>query len=996
MFKKLLLIASSMLISMGLAFAQSNLSGKVIGAEDGQPVIGATVQIVGTSIGVTTDMNGAFHLSKVPSKAVVRVSCIGMKTQEVKAADAAVIRLEIDAEALDALIFTGYGTVSRTAFTGTAAKVDGDALEKKSDANFVKNLEGTVTGVQMAVSTSMPGSWGSVLVRGRGSLNSGTQPLYVVDGIPVESGADSMFDTDAATDPMSAINPNDIESVTVLKDAAATAIYGSRASNGVIVVTTKSGNRSNGNVTLSVKHGVSTVSNNNMILADAASTMNLFANGYAARTGRDFDTCYAYLKDTAFGWDGESSYNWLDHVTRKGIYQDYNLSASGRVGSTNYYVSGGYFRNEGVVMASDFERFSGRVNLNSKFKMFTLGLNASFASSTKNGFSQSTAGAMNSVVTGAISSMMPFDPFYDENGEYNPTPYNPEAVWDSELGDISIQKNTTLNIAPSLQVDFAHGIYAKSTLGVNLLNLDQYEYWSAIYNPQGADYNGLGMNYKSTSSTITWNNILGWKYNFAAKHDVSVLLGQEIVMKDYSNDYMEGDDFPFASAGMRDLSTVGHWGDSEHSQSEANLSSFFVDAHYAYDYKYFLSASFRRDGSSVFGADRRWGNFWSVGGKWNFTKEDFLANDILTNGNLKVSYGTVGNQDIGWYAARGFYVSGANYAGAPGMQPGSISNPELTWEVSKKFDIGADLTFFNRLNVNVDFYNELTDSALYDVPLSLTTGMSSATKNIGMIRNRGVELSFDGVIYQNRDFVWSAYANATFNRNKVIKLNGDPIEGTYTMIEEGHPYRQWYMVEYAGVDRETGKPQFYLNADDDELTNDWTACEKRYLGSADPKVFGGFGTSVSWKGFDASISFNYRYGSKLFDYGAMFTGWGMSFMTPLQDVADNSWTAENPDAKYPQYIYGDPYQASSGEHSRFLMDGSYLRLSNIVVGYTLPEKWTKKARIEKVRIYFSGDNLHTFTAKNFTGFSPDTYESGIIAWQYPGASNYIGGIQITF
>lgn len=794
---------------------------------------------------------------------------------------------------------------------------------------------------------------------------------------------------------MSAINSSDIESVTVLKDAAATAIYGSRASNGVIVVTTKNGNRSNGNVTLSIKQGVSTVANNNMKFADAATSIDLFAKGYAARTGMDYDTAYTTMVN-AYEWDEKSSYDWLDHVTRNGMYQDYNLSASGHVGSTNYYVSGGYMRNEGVVMASDFERFSGRINLNSKFKMFTFGFNASFASSTKNGFSQSTSGSMTSVITSALSSMLPTDPFTDENGDYNPAPYNPDAVWDKDLGDIDVQKNTTLNLAPSLQVDFAHGIYAKSTLGVNLLNLDQYQYWGAIYNPQGAEYNGLGQNYKSSNSTITWNNILGWNYVFGAKHSVNVLLGQEIVMKKYSYDYMNGDDFPFASAGMRDLSTVGHWGDSEHYQSEANLSSFFVDAHYAYNYKYYFSASYRRDGSSVFGADRRWGDFWSAGAKWNFTKEEFLANDILTNGNLKVSYGIVGNQDIGFYAARGFYVSGANYAGAPGMLPGSISNPELTWEVSKKFDVGAELTFIDRINFNVDFYNEETDSALYNVPLSLTTGMSSSTRNIGKIRNRGVELSVDGVILRNRDFVWSAYANATFNRNKVLKLNGEPIEGTFNIVEEGRPYRQWYMVEYAGVDKETGRAQYYLNADDDELTYDWTACEKRYVGSADPKVFGGFGTSVQWKGFDASIGFTFRAGSKIFDYGASFTGWGMANRTPLEDMAKNSWTPDNKDAKYPQYIYGDPYQASTGDHSRFLMDGSYLRLSNIVLGYTLPEKLTKKARIEKVRVFFSGDNVYTFTAKNFTGFSPDTYESGIISWQYPGATNFIGGIQITF
>ena len=1000
--KRIKLFLTCILVTLAFAaYGQNRVTGVVTAAEDGLPVIGASVQVLGTKVGDVTDINGNYRLNDVPNNAVLRFSCIGMKTVDVPAQAVVNVVMEYDSEALDALVFTGYGTQRREAFTGSAAKVGGETIERKSDANFMKSLEGTVTGLQMANSTGQPGVWGSVLVRGRGSLNSGTQPLYVIDGMPVNSDYDSMSSSaNNPMDPMSLINPNDIESVTVLKDAAATAIYGARAANGVIIITTKTGGKGKYNVSFDIKQGFSTVANNNMKFADAATTLDLYANGYvAAGAYASADAAKADLIKMykSYGWDGTSSYNWLDAVMRKGRYQDYNMSISGQSGSTNYYVSLGYMDSDAIVIGSDFNRYSGRVNLNSKFKMFTFGLNGSYAVSDKTGFSQSTGGSMTSAIVGAETQTQPFYPFYDEEGGYNMNfTYNPLAVWDQELGDISEQKATTLNLNPYLQVDFGKGIYFKTTLGVNIYGVREYAYWSAVYNNQGINYNGLGQQYNSETKTITWNNVLGWNYTFNNRHNVNILAGQEMQMKKYWYEYYCGDDFPFAEAGMRLLTTVGNWEDSEYYQSEANLASYFIDAHYALDNKYNLSASFRRDGSSVFGADRRWGNFWSVGAKWNFAKEQFLLNDVLTDGSLKVSYGTVGNSDLGWYAARGFYESGANYHNTPGMVPSSVSNRTLTWEVSKKFDVGTELTFFDRLNVNLDFYNEVTSSALYSVPLSMTTGMSSMYQNIGSIQNRGIELAIDGSIIHTRDLDWKAYANATFNRNKVIHLNGEPIVNAWNIVEEGSPYRQFYLPEYVGVNRETGEPLWYKGEEGTETTSNFAEAGQRRLGSADPKVYGGFGTSFNWKGLDFNVAFNYRLGGYVYDYGASFTGWGMSRRVPLQDMAVNSWTETNKDAKYPQYIIGDPYKASSGDSSRFLYKSDFLRLSNVTLGYTLPEKWTRKALIEKLRIYVSGDNLYTLTDKSFVGWTPETYESGLISWQFPGVTNFIAGIQITF
>ncbi len=911
------------------------------------------------------------------------------------------VSMKPDTEVLDEVVVTGYGVQRKASFTGAAAVVGKDVLAKKTDANFVKALEGAVPGIQMNNSTSMPGIWGSIYVRGRGSLNSGTQPLYVIDGMPVDSDTDDnslTYSTNNTIDPMSSLNPADIESITVLKDAAATAIYGSRAANGVIVVTTKKGAEGKFNINLDIKQGFVTTANNNMDFANAQQTMKLFTDGYTAAQGGDWQENYNYLADDYFGWDRKSSYDWMDAISRKGYYQDYNLNMQGRTGSTGYYVGLGYLNTEGLIIGSDLERFSGRLNLDTKFKWATLGVNSSYSYTTQNGFSLSTAGSMSSPLTAAVSSQTPMDPFYDSEGNYaNINNYNPLALMDEKTGELNQSNTQMVNLNPYFQIDFGKGIYAKTTLGVNINELRQYQYWSALYNPQAQDYNGLGQQYNSKSTVVTWNNIIGWNYKFADKHDISLMLGQEMQKKSYFYEYYAKSDFPFAASGMRDLTTAGTDQGNEYYKQEARLASYFADVHYSYADKYYLSGSFRRDGSSVFGTDNRWGNFWSVGGKWRISGEEFLSeNEIITNATLRASYGTVGNQDISWYAARGFYSSGYNYNQMPGMRPTSIPNPELTWEVSKKFDIGFDLSFLQRIHLTFDFYNEETSDALFEIPLSMTTGISKTYQNIGSIRNRGIEFSINTSIIQNNDLNWNFFANLTWNKNEVIKLSTDaPLEYTYQIIEQGHPYSQFYMKEYVGIDHETGKPLWYLNKEGDETTSDYNAAAKRYVGDADPKVLGGFGTNLTWKGVDFNLNFNYRLGGKVYNSGAAFTGFGMAFRTPLEDVALNSWTPENKNAKYPQYIYRDPNNATATS-SRYLYSGNYLRISNVTLGYTLPKTWTQKAFIQKLRAYVSVDNLYTFTASDFVGYNPETSANGVIAWQYPATCTFIGGIQLTF
>ena len=496
MMKRFTLTVASLLMGMTAVMAQNTkVTGQVLD-ENGEPVIGASVVVKGTTIGTVTDFDGNFTLDVPSNGKHLEISYVGMKTKQVGVASNINAVLESDSHALDEVVVTGYGVQKKASFTGAASIIGEDVLSKKTDANFVKALEGSVPGVQMNNSSSMPGVWGSIYVRGRGSLNSGTQPLYVIDGMPIDSDTDNNSlnaSSNNQLDPMSTLNPSDIENITVLKDAAATAIYGSRAANGVIIVTTKKGKEGKFNINLDIKQGFVSMANNNMDFAKAQQSMNLFANGLAASNPDRYtiESAYNYLADDYFGWDRKSSYDWMDAITRKGYYQDYNLNLQGKQGNTGYYASLGYLNTEGLVRSSDLERFSGRLNLDSKFNWATIGINTSYSYSTQNGFSLSTNGSMSSPITAAISSMLPMYPYYDENGDYaNVNLYNPLALTDETCGELNETKMQVINLNPYLQIDFGKGIYAKTTLGVNLNDQTQYQYWSAQYNPQGMDYNG--------------------------------------------------------------------------------------------------------------------------------------------------------------------------------------------------------------------------------------------------------------------------------------------------------------------------------------------------------------------------------------------------------------------------------------------------------------------------------------------------------------------------
>ena len=476
------------------------------------------------------------------------------------------------------------------------------------------------------------------------------------------------------------------------------------------------------------------------------------------------------------------------------------------------------------------------------------------------------------------------------------------------------------------------------------------------------------------------------------------MLGQEAQWKNYWNEEYAGINFPLM--GYRELNMAGSsYGIPSYKTRKARLASFFLNTSYDYQGKYYGQVSYRRDGSSVFGNNNRWVNFWSVGGKWRISEEEFLKdNDVFTNLAIRASYGTVGNQDIDWYASRGFYKAGYNYNNEPGIAPESLNLPDLGWETSKKLNIGLDITLIRKWNLTVDFYNEATSDMLFELPISKVTGLDKVYQNIGSMRNRGVEIGLNGTILQTKGWTWTAYANVTFNQNRVTELSdGKPVEDTYTIIQEGYPLRQFYMVEYAGVDPDTGNPLWYKNATGDETTTNWNECAKRYLGSADPKAYGGFGTRLQWKNFDFSADFNYRLGGKVYASSNRFylSAGSQGNITPATYLYENAWTEENRYTDVPKYVYGN----TSGENnhsSRFLYSGNFLRVKNLQLGYTLPKHLLKKILIDNMRIYISADNIYTFKAKDFVGYDPETYTNGLIAFQYPSTRTFLAGITLGF
>lgn len=1033
--KRLKMLFASQLLAASTALAQSQFSGKVVSADDGEPVIGATVRVAGTDAAVVTDIDGNFAIAVPAGGKELKVSYIGMddKTVHIQG-NHMTISLTPNEHSLDEVVVTGYGVTRKAAFTGAASTISKDLMDHRNDANPIKSLEGTVPGLQLSTTSGQPGAPQTIFIRGRNSVNSGTQPLYVIDGIPFNADPVGVrMDEGVTISPLANLNSSDIESITVLKDATATSIYGSRAANGVIVITTKRGSKGKTKVNFTAKLGWESLPSytNNYKLCNAEQNLELateaLLNSYkelgAASTfgyyNAQLDNQFSYDRSGAEnfydlftgGWltqyrESGKSTDWMKEITRKGLIQEYGFdinSGAKDPSAPTFYLSYNYLSNESFMKGKDLKRHTLRFNLDQQpSRLFKYGINTNFSYSVIN---NGAGGGYYSDPLTQVYMMSPMTPVYDDNGDWNfdtTTGYNPVALR-SKDGDQNKAMQYQAIISPYVQINILPELTWMTKGGLDLYQVKEFGYCSFL-NPQGAAMNGMGEENTNTRSLLTITNTLNYIKSFG-DHHLNVLLGQEGQKTHIARSYLEGTNYP-----VQDKTEIGLTSTPAAAATykyNLVLGSFFSNVQYDYDNKYYLSASWRTDGSSRFGKNNRWASFWSVGGKYRLSSEKFMepVRPWLNDLTFRASYGTTGNQDVGdhtnadyysWIVAEDTYSYGYNYAGQPGARHEQFGSSNLKWEKTGKFNVGFDATLFQRLFLTFDYYNHKTTDMVFAVPISMITGLSEYYKNIGSLSNNGIEFSVGVNILQNQDWYWNITLTGSHNKNKVLKLStDDPIETSISITEAGRPLYQWKMKEYAGVDTQTGEALWYLNETGSETTNNYNKAAKRYLGDANPSFFGSLQNTLKWKGIDFSFQFNYSLGGKIFGNNLRYDEQiGTSFYENYTlYVYNNRWQKPGDVTDVPRLSTDDAYANKAS--SRFLMSRNYLKLRSMSLGYSLPKAWVKKAGLDNARIFVNAENLYTWTASDYRGFDP----SGVGAngdqwWNYPLARSVVFGVQV--
>ena len=951
----------------GQAQAQNRvkITGTVTSSEDNQPLVGAAV-IDSAGNGVITDLDGHYEITADSGSKLV-FSCFGFLDVEktVPDMDPCILDVALETETLkleDAVVIA-YGVRKKGTVTGSVSTVKADKLENTPVPAFDQALQGQVAGLSVLSSTGEPSASATMVIRGTNSINSGTAPLYILDGVAISA---SDFNT---------INPADIESMSVLKDASSTSIYGARASNGVIVITTRRGrNMEKANVSLKAQFGVSSIAYGNWDLMNTAERIQ-----YEKETGMDAGQDYALLSQT--------DVNWLDAVFNKfAILQNYEVAVSGATDKTNYFVSGAYYNQDGIAPASGFERYSFRTNfeqrLGSKVKM---GVNMML---NYQNIQQADEGNYTLVTPiSAARFMLPYwNPYREDgslasisDGSWKGQGQNP-LEWIAN-NPMKYKKYKALAMG-FVEADLYNGLTFRSQFSADYSHSTGFGQSFPSYTPN------LGEGTASRSSSDVLNlqisNTLTYKFNLSNIHDFTFMLGQEgenyhaegfsVTGKGQTNDLLT--DVAFATR-------VTSW--SSYADSDYARVSFFGRGEYSYSNKYFLEASVRTDGSSRFGKNNRWGVFGAVGFMWNLRNEDFAApaRDWLTNAQISFSSGTAGNSSIPNYEHMELLGGFGNYVGDSAMRPTQPGNEDLTWESCWTTNLGFHAGFWNRLNVDLEFYNKYTTDMLMAVPLSYaqSNGYGYRWENVGGMVNTGVEFNLAADILRIGDFSWNVNANFGYNLNRITELYNGVTEyenaNTNTKLVVGHPLGEFYMNRFAGVNPANGDALWYDK--DGNITNVLRDSDRVLLGkSCNAPWQGGFGTVFSWKGLSVSAQFSFVAGRYMVNNDRYFDESNGRFATYNQSRRLlERW-------KQPGDITDIPRHGVFTEFdSRLLEDASFLRLKNLMVSYTFP----------KVRIYLQGQNL--FTVTGFSGLDPEGV-ANIYAAQYPMSRQFTFGLDLMF
>lgn len=988
-----------------LAWAQT-VSGKVVAASEPNGLPGVNISVKGTNTGVISDIDGKFTL-EVKTGDVLIFSFIGFKTQEVpyNGQTNLTITLEENPTELDEVVVVGYTSVEKKDITGSIVSVKAESFKNISVNGIDQALQGQAPGVQVTQSSGTPGGGIVVRIRGATSISASNRPLFIVDGIAVETGTLSGRDFGGQTDnALALINPNDVESVQILKDASAKAIYGSRASNGVVIITTKRGKTGRTKITMDVQRGI----------IDPTHTLDLLNSKQLLQLQREAITNAGQNPD-AFGLipgvtDAVNT-NWQKEVLRTGILQQYQISAAGADPTTSYYISGTYRNEQGVQLNNSFERLSLTTNLDRKFgTRFTLSTNMSLS----RGFNKRVKGDnfLDGVYSGAVKSLPYYSP-YDEDGflvgpgsaQYGGFPnFNPVAQ--ALLPRFQV---TTVKLLGGLK-----GIYTinqnltakvQVSLDYNDVTENQYENSQTAIGGflPSVGGQGYGIFIAQTSTNVVSNATLTYNKKLTERHSINALAGTEIYRSYYIGGNVVGRLFP--SDDFTYIQSAGVVNDGGSSKSPpATLLSMFMQAQYDYDERFLATVGFRADGSSNFGPNHRFGYFPAVSGGWRISKEKFFHVPIINDLKLKASYGLTGNERIGAFNYLGTWGS-STYNGSTGVSPNNVANPNIKWETTAELNGGFEISFWeDKLQANFETYYNKTRDLLLTRPYPLTTGFGGIIDNIGDLENRGVEFSLTSVNMNKGNFKWSTRVNISRNQNKILSLSdtvplfrGYQAQGVQTtnIIKIGQPLGTFWGLNYLGVDPANGNAIYQDRNEDGQITND----DAMVIGNAQPKFFGGITNTFNYKGFDLSVFFQFSYGNKILNFSkATLVNMGDDILNNQSKEALRRWQHEGDITDVPKYVFGST--VNNLHSNRLLEDGSYLRLKNLSIGYNIPGRYTQRFLIGSARVYMNATNLWTFT--KYTGSDPEvstldgsTSAQGIDFFTLPQVRTIVVGLNLT-
>ena len=1052
--KQIRFVLTCLLLAVSaVAFAQNiQVKGKVVDANTGETIPFASVQLKGTMTGTATDADGMYYIT-VPSQATLIFSSIGYQTLEVAVGGRAVVDVTLtpDAEFLEDVLVVAYGTAKKESFTGSAQTIKSDQIEKRAVANVTKALDGLAAGVQTTSGSGQPGAGASVRIRGFGSLNADSSPLYVVDGVPYDGN-------------INALNPNDIESMTIIKDASAGALYGARGANGVVIVTTKRGSEGAAHVSFKGNWGIASRAIPRYETLDAYQwTEDLYymvkdtylTNGYQSLTAgqlaiadisggvnnvfgikeefNPFTVPAAQLFNHETGKinDGVGlkwTDDWLDLCTAPApLRQEYQMTVQGGNKQNKYMFSLGYLNEEGLVQYTDFERFSGRANVESQIiDWFKTGLNVNFAHNTTNttslGSGQSSSSSYSNVFY-TCQLMAPIYPMYlrdatgnyilDANGEKQydwgenraagaSAGWNPLAnlVDDKYLNNSDNLSGRTFVEFGGLKDGALQGLKLAVNFGFDLVSAKALTYYNPYFG-NAVSMAGLSEIADGRTFSYTFNQLLTYDRTFGDFH-FDLLAGHEAYAYNYQ--YLMGYKSGFPFGGLYELAPATTLQDANSYSNNYRVESYLSRVNFDYADKYYLSGSFRRDGSSRFHKDVRWGNFWSVGASWRISQENFMRNiGWINNLTLKASYGVQGNDNLGsLYAWQAFYSLGYPNGANPGAVVNSLESKDLKWEKNKNLNVGIEARLFNRLSATLEYYDRYTEDMLMSYPMAVSLGFSGYDKNIGNMQNNGFEVSLSADIVARERAHWTMTWMGSTIHNKVLHLADKPeiISGNY-IIKEGETLNSFYLAESAGIDPATGAKLYWVWDNDENgnpgekyITDSYQKAStcKHIAGSRMPILYGSWSNNVQLGNFDFSLMTTYSIGGKIND--GVYRGLLYSTYIGEAGHADRlkAWHQPGDVTTIPKIALKGSYNVALTDDELF--DASYFAVKNITLGYTLPSKALKAMRLQSLRVSVSADNIKLFSA--LRGMDPQYNFSGGTGYSYTPTRTISVGLDLTF